>query len=63
MRIWIDAMGGDRAPEVVVRGALEARSILEGDDRIVLVGKEEAILEHLAHAEDWSEKRRRLWIW
>jgi len=56
MRIGIDAMGGDNAPEIVVHGALEARSILEGDDRIVLVGKQEAILQHLAHAEDWSEK-------
>ncbi|MCD6364701.1 MAG: phosphate acyltransferase PlsX [Planctomycetes bacterium] len=48
MRIGIDAMGGDRAPSVVIGGALAARERLKsGGDRIALVGDEAAILEHL----------------
>ncbi|MGQ9729959.1 MAG: phosphate acyltransferase PlsX [Candidatus Zipacnadales bacterium] len=41
MRIAVDAMGGDRAPEEVVRGAL--RSCEEGEHQIVLVGQPDAI--------------------
>lgn len=41
MRIAVDAMGGDRAPEVVVRGALEAAS--EWGLDIILVGHRDAI--------------------
>lgn len=45
MRIAIDAMGGDRAPEEVVKGALAAaRDFKIG---ITLVGDENAIREHL----------------
>lgn len=45
MRIAIDAMGGDRAPEEVVKGALAAaRAFGIG---ILLVGDEAAIREHL----------------
>jgi fatty acid/phospholipid biosynthesis enzyme len=38
MRIGVDAMGGDQAPGVEVKGCLAARALLEKDDRIVLVG-------------------------
>ena len=48
MRIGIDAMGGDRAPAAQVRGALEARRFLDGDDRVVLIGREAAIRAELA---------------
>ncbi len=41
MRIAVDAMGGDQAPEVVVRGALDAAS--EWGLDIVLVGRRDAI--------------------
>lgn len=45
MRIAIDAMGGDRAPEEVVKGALEAaRELGIG---VILVGDEAAIKPHL----------------
>ena len=47
MRIGIDAMGGDYAPEAVVRGALAARDFLPEGDKVVLVGDEAAIREHL----------------
>jgi glycerol-3-phosphate acyltransferase PlsX len=56
MRIGIDAMGGDRAPTEEVRGALEARSLLTGDDRIVLVGNEQAVRPCLELARDWRDR-------
>lgn len=40
-------MGGDFAPECTVLGAIEAQKLLTGDDRIVLIGNEEAILNIL----------------
>ena len=55
MRVGIDAMGGDLAPEATVKGALAARSLLEGDDRIVLIGDESAIRAHLPDDVDWQE--------
>lgn len=41
MKIILDAMGGDNAPQAVVQGALEAHAQCGAD--IVLVGREEAI--------------------
>ena len=41
MKIILDAMGGDNAPQAVVQGALEAHTQCGAD--IVLVGREEAI--------------------
>lgn len=41
MRILIDAMGGDNAPEAIVQGALLASK--EYDAELVLIGKEEKI--------------------
>lgn len=43
MRIALDAMGGDYAPEAVVKGAILAAEQLEKDDVILLIGKEDAI--------------------
>ena len=45
MKIILDAMGGDNAPEAVVSGALEALKAY--NCQIILVGKGEAILEAL----------------
>jgi glycerol-3-phosphate acyltransferase PlsX len=42
MRIGIDAMGGDHAPEAIVRGAVEALSLAK-DHELVLVGDEAVI--------------------
>lgn len=55
MRIGIDAMGGDRSPGEVVRGALSAREFLDADDQIVLIGDEAAIAHELGEANDWRE--------
>ena len=38
MRIGVDAMGGDFAPEAVVRGSILACKQLKADERIVLFG-------------------------
>ncbi|HEY2989731.1 MAG TPA: phosphate acyltransferase PlsX [Candidatus Binatia bacterium] len=46
MKIAVDAMGGDRAPDAVVEGALLAAKDL--DVQIVLVGQREAIEKSLA---------------
>lgn len=50
MRIAIDAMGGDRAPESVVKGAIQA--VQEMDNlEITLIGDEKQIAPHLTHHE------------
>jgi glycerol-3-phosphate acyltransferase PlsX len=47
MRIALDAMGGDRAPDVNIEGALEALGVSD-DIEVVLVGDEPAILKRLS---------------
>lgn len=50
MRIALDAMGGDNAPNVVIEGALLAKELLGSNVEIILVGDkaiiEKALLEH-----------------
>ena len=43
MRIAIDAMGGDNAPEQIVAGALDSLELLEKTDEVILVGPENTI--------------------
>lgn len=43
MNIGVDAMGGDHAPDAVVRGAVEALKFIGARDRIVLFGDRTAI--------------------
>jgi glycerol-3-phosphate acyltransferase PlsX len=47
MRIAVDAMGGDRAPAVVVQGALQA-ALKWGLD-VILVGDRKAVADELGH--------------
>ncbi|SDJ02621.1 phosphate acyltransferase PlsX [Salimicrobium halophilum] len=54
MKLAIDAMGGDHAPEAIVKGAMEALQTYE-DIEITLIGDEEKI-----HA--FSESRERLHV-
>jgi len=44
MRIGVDAMGGDFAPDAVVSGAILAQKQLSSDQRIVLLGDETQII-------------------
>jgi len=48
MRISIDAMGGDYAPQEIVAGTLEAARKLKGLEKLFLVGDEGAIKAELA---------------
>jgi phosphate acyltransferase len=47
MRIGVDAMGGDFAPEAVVSGAILAQKQLSADQRIVLFGNQDQIVSLL----------------
>ena len=49
MRMIIDAMGGDNAPQEIVRGALRAKTELGVD--ITLVGRREDVLACLSEEE------------
>lgn len=50
MRIAVDAMGGDHAPAGILAGAVEALSLLEPTDQLILVGTEEVIRSHIGGA-------------
>jgi len=47
MRIALDAMGGDKAPDVIIAGALDSLEHLEQDDEIILVGPEDIVNQHM----------------
>lgn len=47
MRIAIDAMGGDYAPDEIIAGAQEAVELLDTDDVLILVGPQETIESRL----------------
>ena len=47
MRIGVDVMGGDFAPDCVVEGAIDALTHFGPDDRLVLIGNESRISELL----------------
>lgn len=47
MKIALDAMGGDYAPEAIIKGALQAKKSLPSGTEIILVGKESVIHAHL----------------
>ncbi len=67
MKIAVDAMGGDLAPQAIVEGVMLAASELPSEARIVLIGREDAILDifrqnnytptniDIVHAEDVIE--------
>ncbi|MDD5458908.1 MAG: phosphate acyltransferase PlsX, partial [Phycisphaerae bacterium] len=48
MRIAVDAMGGDNAPEEIVDGAQQALDLLDTDDQIILFGPRTRIEELLS---------------
>jgi phosphate acyltransferase len=47
MRIGLDVMGGDFAPKATIEGACLALNEISSNDRVVLIGPEEVILEEL----------------
>ncbi len=48
MRIGLDVMGGDNAPDAIIDGALTALGELDQDDELVLVGGDDVITEAMA---------------
>ena len=48
MRIAIDAMGGDKAPEEIISGVVAAIELLDEDDELILVGPREQIERQLS---------------
>lgn len=48
MKIAVDAMGGDNAPHVIVKGCVEALRDDSLEDEIILVGRRELITQELA---------------
>ena len=47
MRIAVDAMGGDYAPDEIVRGVLESIELLDDEDEVILVGPSDVIESQL----------------
>lgn len=56
LRIGIDAMGGDFAPDAVVKGVVEAIPLLDEGSQVVLFGDKERI-EELLKAEGYEGER------
>jgi glycerol-3-phosphate acyltransferase PlsX len=48
LRAAVDVMGGDRAPDAILKGCWEAAPLLDGDDVIYLVGDEAIVRDALA---------------
>ncbi len=48
MRIAVDVMGGDHAPDAILKGCFDALPLLAPDDELILVGKREIIDDVLA---------------
>lgn len=57
MRIAIDVMGGDHAPDAILAGSLDAIGLLETDDRLVLVGDETVIRQAIQQRNLANETR------
>ena len=47
MKIGVDAMGGDFAPEAIVKGAILAQKELDSSEQIVLFGDQQKIVQIL----------------
>jgi len=48
MRIAVDVMGGDHAPDAILKGCTDALELLDPGDTLVLFGPEPVIREHLS---------------
>jgi glycerol-3-phosphate acyltransferase PlsX len=59
VRAAVDVMGGDHAPAAILQGCWEAAALLDGEDRIFLVGDEAVIREGLANCGLTEEQKAR----
>jgi hypothetical protein len=48
MRVAIDAMGGDYAPDEIIAGALDAIELLDETDELILVGPQQTVEARLS---------------
>ncbi len=48
MRLAVDVMGGDHAPDAIVKGCLDALTVIGPDDELVLVGQRPVIEDIIA---------------
>lgn len=51
-------MGGDRAPEEILKGCFEAAQLLDGNDLILLCGDEKTVAQALEHCGLSSDQRK-----
>src|SRR5947208_1560005 len=58
VRAAVDVMGGDRAPDEILKGCFEAAPLLDGDDLILLVGDEKIVTRALETADIPADKRK-----
>ena len=59
MKVVVDAMGGDRAPQVVVEGAVQAAEAGAGSLELFLVGDETLVRDSLSQF-SWQDLPIRL---
>ncbi|QDU32887.1 Phosphate acyltransferase [Poriferisphaera corsica] len=62
MRIAVDVMGGDNAPDAIITGCLDAIELLSSDDTLVLIGDQELIEEAIAERTLSDDDKQRLEI-
>lgn len=48
MRLAVDVMGGDHAPDAILKGCIDALKVIRPDDHLILVGPQDLIREVLA---------------
>ncbi len=59
MRAAVDVMGGDHAPAAILKGCWEAAPLLNGDDRILLIGDQAIIQPALNEIPLSAEQKQR----
>lgn len=62
MRAAVDVMGGDNAPQAILQGCWDAVSLLDGDDKIHLVGDRSVIEKALAGSGLTAEQQARFQV-
>ncbi len=58
MRAAVDVMGGDKAPDAILRGCWDAAPLLDGEDLVLLVGDEKVVASAFEKSGVPSEKRK-----
>ncbi len=58
MRAAVDVMGGDKAPDAILRGCWDAAPLLDGDDLLLLIGDEKIVAAALEKSGVPADKRK-----